>query len=134
MARKLNKKELMIVSRILEDVNFKYYIDTLLSNKVDNILSIYKGKEHQAIILIGDIFAFVIQNINRAEDNIDELIMSYKGIENKEDMNEMDGDEYIKNLKEVFTAGVPSVMKDYVDITEIKKKLSNMTKQQIKKT
>lgn len=126
--RKLKKKELMIVSRILEDVNFKYYMEYLLSSKVDKILAATKGQKEQAIVLIGDIFAFVVQNINRAEDNIDELIMSYKGIKTKEDIDEMDGDEYIDSLKEVFQAGIPSIMKDYVDVAELKKKLGALKK------
>lgn len=126
--RKLKKKELMIVSRILEDVNFKYYMEYLLSSKVDKILAVTKGQKEQAIILIGDIFAFIVQNINRAEDNIDELIMSYKGIKTKEYIDEMDGDEYIDSLKEVFQAGIPSIMKDYVDVAELKKKLGALKK------
>lgn len=126
MGRKLKKKELMIVSRILEEVNFKYYMEYLLSSKVDKILASTQGQQEQSIILIGDIFAFVVQNINRAEDSIDLLIMSYKGIKSKEDMDEMDGDEYINNLKEVFQAGVPSVMKDYIDVAALKKKLGEL--------
>ena len=72
--RKLKKKEVMIVSKILEDVNFKYYIEYLLSNKVDKILKAGQNKNDKIIMIMGDIMAFVLQNMNKAEENIDELI------------------------------------------------------------
>lgn len=123
--RKLKKKEVMIVSRILEDVNFKYYIEYLLSNKVDKILKAGQNKNDKVVMIMGDIMAFVLQNMNKAEENIDELIMSYKKI-NQEQVDDMDVDNYIGTLKTVFMAGVPAIIADYVDLTEVKKKFADL--------
>ena len=75
--RKLKKKEIMIVSRILEDVNFKFYVEYLLSNKVEKILKAGGKKEDRILMIMGDVVAFVLQNIHKAEQNIDDLCMSY---------------------------------------------------------
>lgn len=125
--RKLKKKEAMIVSRILEDVNFKYYIEYLLSNKIDKILMSGQNKHEKILMLMGDVMAFILQNMNKAEENIDDLIKSYKKI-NQEQVDDMDVDEYIGTLKTVFMAGVPAVIADYVDLTEVKKKLKELKK------
>jgi len=123
--RKLKKKEVMIVSRILEDVNFKYYIEYLLSNKVDKILKAGQNKNEKIVMIMGDVMAFVLQNMNKAEENIDLLIMSYKKL-SQEQVDDMDVDEYIGTLKTVFMAGVPNVIADYVDLTEVKKKFQDL--------
>jgi len=123
--RKLKKKEVMIVSRILEDVNFKYYVEYLLSNKVDKILKAGQNKNDKVVMIMGDIMAFILQNMNKAEENIDLLIMSYNKCK-QEDVDDMDVDEYIGTLKTVFMAGVPAVIADYVDLTEVKKKFQDM--------
>lgn len=123
--RKLKKKEVMIVSRILEDVNFKYYVEYLLSNKVDKILKAGQNKNDKVVMIMGDIMAFILQNMNKAEENIDLLIMSYRKIK-QEDVDDMDVDEYIGTLKTVFMAGVPAVIADYVDLTEVKKKFQDL--------
>ena len=78
--RKLKKKEVMIVSRILEDVNFKYYVEYLLSNKVEKILKSGQNKKEKIVMVMADVMAFVIQNIHKAEENVDLLICSYKKI------------------------------------------------------
>ena len=115
----------MIVSRILEDVNFKYYVEYLLSNKVDKILKAGQNKNDKVIMIMGDIMAFILQNMSKAEENIDLLIMSYRKI-SQEQVDDMDVDEYINTLKTVFMAGVPAVIADYVDLTEFKKKFEDL--------
>jgi hypothetical protein len=125
--RKLRKKEVMIVSRILEDVNFKYYVEYLLSNKIDKILKAGDSKNDKIVMIMGDIMAFILQNVNKAESNIDALFMSYKEL-TQEQVDEMEVDEYIETLKTVFMAGVPSIIADYVDLTEVKKKFNNSLK------
>jgi len=125
--RKLKKKEVMIVSRILEDVNFKYYVEYLLSNKVDKILRTGENKNERIIMLMGDIIAFVLQNMNKAEENIDALIISYKNI-TQEQVEDLDVDEYINVLKSIWMAGIPNILADYVDLTEVKKKFKELKK------
>lgn len=125
--RKLKKKEAMIVSRILEDVNFKYYVEYLLSNKIDKILKTGENKYEKILMIMGDVMAFVLQNMNKAEENIDELIMSYRNI-NQDQVNDMDIDEFTSTLKTIFMAGIPNILTDYVDLTEVKKKLKELKK------
>lgn len=115
----------MIVSRILEDVNFKYYVEYLLSNKVDKILKAGQNKNDKVVMIMGDIMAFILQNMNKAEENIDALIMSYKGI-TQEQLEEVEVDEFMDILKTVFMAGVPAIIADYVDLTEVKKKFQDL--------
>jgi hypothetical protein len=125
--RKLKKKEAMIVSRILEDVNFKYYVEYLLSNKIDKILRTGENKQEKILMIMGDVMAFILQNMNKAEENIDELIMSYRNI-NQDQVNDMDIDEFTSTLKTIFMAGIPNILADYVDLTEVKKKLKELKK------
>ena len=125
--RKLKKKEIMIVSRILEDVNFKFYVEYLLSNKVDKILKSGDKKEEKVLMIMADVLAFILQNIHKAEENIDALCMSYCNL-TQEQVDEMDEDIYIDTLKNVFMAGVPKVITHYVDLTAIKKKFQETMK------
>lgn len=123
--RKLKKKEVMIVSRILEDVNFKYYVEYLLSNKVDKILKAGQNKNEKIVMIMGDVMAFILQNMNKAEENIDELIKSYKKL-SQEEVEDMDVDEFTGTLKTIFMAGVPAMLSDYIDLTEVKKKFEDL--------
>lgn len=115
----------MLVSRILEDVNFKYYIEYLLSNKVEKILKSGQNKKDKIIMVMADIMAFILQNIHKAEENVDLLICSFKKVD-RETIDEMEMDEYINTLKTVFMAGIPKVISEYVDLTDVKKKLKDM--------
>ena len=117
----------MMVSRILEDVNFKYYVEYLLSNKVEKILKSGQNKNEKILMIVCDIFAFVLQNMHKAEENIDILLMSYKGI-NQEGVDDLDVDEYVDSLKIVFMSGIPKVIGDYVDLTDVKKKFKELQK------
>ena len=103
------------------------YVEYLLSNKVEKILNAGKKKEDKLLMILGDIAAFIIQNMSKAEENIDALIMSYKKI-NQEEVDEMDIDEYLSTLKNIFMAGVPKIIGDYVNLTEIKKKIKSINK------
>lgn len=123
--RKLKKREVIMISRILEDVNFKHYAEYLLTNRLDKVLKQNSDRKEKVIIIMGDIFAFIVQNIHKAEKNIDELLMSYCEI-TAEQLEDMDIDNYIANLKNVFMAGVPNVIKDIVDINDIKKKMNSV--------
>lgn len=128
--RKLKKGEVIKVSRILEDVGFKHYAEYLLTNRINKILQTVDKKEKIdkksiAIVILGDIFAFLLQNMHKAEDNIDKLIMSYCEI-NKEQIEDMDIDEYISALKEIFMAGIPDAIKSIIPIDDIKKKMNSL--------
>lgn len=122
MARKLKKREVMIVSRILEDVNFKMYAEYLLNNRIEKLLKSKADKKEKILIVMGDIMAFITQNIHKAEESIDELLRSYKGID-QDKVEDLDFDQYIDCLKEVFQAGIPKVISDYVNLADIKKKM-----------
>lgn len=126
--RKLRKKEVMIVSRILDEVNFKHYAEYLLSTKLDKVLSKSEGQKEKVLVVVIDVFAFVLQNMYKAESSIDKLIMSYKGL-NQSEIDNLEEDEFIEVLKDIFIAGVPKVISKMVDLSEFKKKF-----QEIKKT
>ncbi|MGD9276511.1 MAG: hypothetical protein PVJ67_05040 [Candidatus Pacearchaeota archaeon] len=123
--RKLRKKEVMIVSRILDEVNFKHYAEYLLSTKLDKILSKSEGQKEKVLIVVIDIFAFVLQNMYKAESSIDKLIMSYKGL-NQTEIDNLEEDAFIEVLKDVFIAGVPKVIGKIVDLSEFKKKFQEI--------
>lgn len=108
-ARKLRMKELMIISRILEDLNFKHYFEFISSSNKQ------KGKG------FSDVFVFVIQNMHKSEENINELIKSYKRIDQNE-LDNYDIDDILQSLKEIFGAGIPKVITDLIDVSELKKK------------
>lgn len=136
MGRKLKKREVMIISRLLDKVNFKIYAEYLLNNKVDKLVKllpehIKENKENiknqsalasLSVQLIGDVLAFIVQNMYKAESEIDELIMSYKNV-TENDLENYDIDELTETLKEIFFAGVPKVISNFIDISDIKKKL-----------
>jgi dihydrofolate reductase len=125
--RRLNKREVIIISRILEDVNFKHYAEYLLTNKIDKVLKQDGDRKSKMIVIMGDIAAFIIQNLYKADENIDRLIVSYYQIKQNE-CNELDVDTYIEYVKTIFMAGVPSVIKDFVDVNELKKKMQELKK------
>lgn len=118
----------MIVSRILEDVNFKYYIEYLMGSKIDKIINSNVEQEEKMLFVMVDVMAFIIQKINNAEENIDLLVMSYKNM-TQDQVDDMDCDEFIDTLKTIFMAGVPKVLNDYVDLTEFKKKMDQLKKE-----
>lgn len=125
MGRKLKKGEVIHISRILDNVNFKSYSEYLLSNKLEKILKSQEDKKTKIALVIGDIFSFILQNMHKAEENLDILAMSYTG-KTKQEIEDMDGDDYIMVLKECFIAGIPKVISDYVDVGTLKKKLKEV--------
>jgi hypothetical protein len=127
--RKLKKREVIMVSRILEDVNFKHYAEYLLTSRLDKVLKQNGDKKEKALIIIGDITAFILQNIHKAEKSIDDLLISYCEI-SPEELEDMDIDNYIQSLKNVFMAGIPNIIKDIVDVNDIKKKIKSINPNQ----
>jgi hypothetical protein len=129
--RKLRKREVMTVSRILEDVNFKLYAEYLLNNRIEKLLKSKADKKEKILIVMGDIFAFIMQNMHKAEDNIDILLRSYLNL-SQEQVDDLEIDDYIVALKDVFTAGIPKVIGEYVNLADIKKKMDS-AKEDLKK-
>lgn len=125
--RKLKKKEVMMVSRILKDIDFKSYVENLMSTKVEAVLKTNEFLDEKIAMIMGDIAAFVLQNMHEAEENIDLLIKSYKKI-SQDQLDDLEIDEYLDSLKVIFMAGIPKVLSKYVDLTEFKKKLNQLEK------
>jgi len=108
MSRKLKIKELMIISRILEDVNFKHYFEYLSSSKTKtNSFS--------------DIFVFIVQNMHKSEENICELIKSYKKV-SQEEIDSYDIDDFLTIFKDILSGGIPKVITDLINMESLKKK------------
>lgn len=124
--RKLKFTEVMTVSKILKDINVKYYVEYLLSNKIEKLLKKQDLdiKDKQKIIAI-DVITFIFQNMAEAEDNIYKLFASYKG-EKLEKVKEFDIDQVIDTFMEIFQNGLPKVLSDMIDLGDIKKKLSSL--------
>jgi len=78
--RKLKFTEVMLVSKILKDINVKYYVEYLLSNKIEKLLkkTDVSLEDKQRIIAV-DVIAFIAQNMADAEDNVYRLFSSYTG-------------------------------------------------------
>jgi len=123
MGRRLKKRETMIISRILDDLGFKSYAEYLLGNRLDKILKTSEDKKTKGLILMGDIAAFVLQNLHKAEGNIDALIKSYLGV-NQEYIENMDSDEYDGVLLDCLLTRLPKVVTDAIDLITVKKKIS----------
>lgn len=127
MRTKLRMKELMIISKILDDLNFKHYFEFITSS----------NKQKKAGF--SDVFVFIIQNMHKSEENINKLIKSYKRIE-QADLDNYDIDDILQSLQEIFGAGIPNVITDLINITELKKKweeikisIKTMTQEFLKK-
>lgn len=129
--RKLKKPELMLISRILDKLNFKLYSDSLLKKIENGLNSDIESLEIQTALIVGDIGSWVVTNAHLAESEIDKLICSFKSVK-QEYVNDMDVDEYIETLKDIFQSGVPKVLtsmmnnENFKSLYEIKKKLTDL--------
>jgi hypothetical protein len=123
MGRRLKKRETMIISRILDDLGFKSYAEYLLGSRLDKVLKSQEDKKTKSLIIMGDVAAFILQNLWKAEDNIDALIKSYLGV-NQEYVENMDSDEYDSILLDCLLTRLPKVITDAIDVSNVKKKIS----------
>lgn len=124
MNRKLKFKELMLISKIFKDLNVKSYVEYLLGNKLEKLLKSNDTIETKQMIVITDIIAFIVQNMAEAETNIYKLFSSYSDIE---DIENMEADMVYDSLFNIFKGGIPSVIKDMIDLDDLKKKMSDLT-------
>jgi hypothetical protein len=124
--RKLKFNEVMIISKILREMNIKFYVEYLMNNKIEKLLK-QKGldiEDKQKIIAV-DVLTFIIQNIEQAEESVYKLFASY---ENKtiEQVKEMDVDESITILTNIFTNGLPTIISSIIDLNSVQKKMEEM--------
>lgn len=129
--RKLKVPEVMLVSEILDRVNFKHYAEFLLT-KIEKSLEADIDKiEIKAAIIIGDITAFILQNQCKAKIEIYQLIASFKDVKAGY-IDQMDIDEYTEILRDIFQAGIPKILvsvmnnQDIVKLDEVKKKYNTI--------
>lgn len=125
MSRKLIKREVMMVSKILNRIKFRNYVNDLMSEKIDRILGMKENKNVKMGIVMADLSAYIIENAFIAEKELDSLTMSYKEIDSNT-LESMDIDEYIDTLKEIFMAGIPKVISSFVDLNTVKKKMMDL--------
>lgn len=121
--RKLNFQEVMLVSKMLREMNVKEYIENLTKH-IDKIFKSKNTKQEdmQKEIAI-DVITWIVQNLEKAENTVYELLASYKSTSVK-DIKVTDMDEIIECIKEIFTSGLPKIISNMVDLGEVKKKLS----------
>jgi hypothetical protein len=113
--RKLKFNEVMIISRLLRELDIKNYIDELMKKDFKN---------PQSISI--DVIAFILSNICLAQNTAYELVRSYTGIE---DVENMDVDAITECFKNMFTNGLPKVLLDVIDVEGIKKKMNSENQQ-----
>lgn len=119
MSRKLNFKEMLLFSEILNDVEI---------NKLANI----EGTKQEITLKI---LTYVISNLYKSGIPLCKLIASYKGIDKDIEYNTLEGinliadvskydsDDIIETFKEMFTNGLPKVLQNMIDVESLKKKL-----------
>lgn len=124
--RKLKFTEVMLVSKILKDINVKYYVEYLLSNKIEKLLkkTDVSLEDKQRIIAV-DVIAFIAQNMADAEDNVYRLFSSYTG-DKLEIVKDYDFDKVLELFGEIVKNGLPKVLGDMIDFGDVKKKLSSL--------
>jgi len=124
--RKLKFTEVMLVSKILKDINVKYYVEYLLSNKIEKLLkkTDVSLEDKQKIIAV-DVIAFIAQNMADAEDNVYRLFSSYTG-DKLEIVKDYDFDKVLELFGEIVKNGLPKVLGDMIDFGDVKKKLSSL--------
>ncbi len=128
MKRKLKKIEVMIISRIFEAIGFKSYVEYLLGSRLEKMLKMNENQQTKGLIVVGDITAFVMQNMYKAENLIDTLVMSYLG-KDENYVADMDADAYLAVVKDCFLSALPTVITDYIEASGIKKKLKSIMAQ-----
>jgi hypothetical protein len=116
MTRKLNFNEGMLLIKALKNVDINNFV-----NKVD----------------FDDLFQLMVKasvhlftNLHLAQDEIKQLIISYKSLKNDE-FDLLDCDDVIEILKDIFQNGVPTIVqkflkKDVLSSDEAKKKLEEL--------
>ena len=124
--RKLKVPEIMLVSEILDRVNFKHYAEFLLTKIEKSLEADIEKLEIKAAMIIGDITAFILQNQCKAKIEIYQLIASFKDVQAGY-VDNMDIDEYTEILRDIFQAGIPKILvsvmnnQDIVKLDELKK-------------
>jgi len=129
--RKLKVPEVMLVSEILDRVNFKHYAEFLLTKIEKSLDADIEKLEIKAAMIIGDITAFILQNQCKAKLEIYQLIANFKGVKT-DYIDNMTIDEYTETLRDIFQAGIPKILvsvmnnQDIVRMDDVKKKLNMM--------
>lgn len=129
--RKLKVPEVMLVSEILDRVNFKHYAEFLLTKIEKSLEADVTKLEIKAAMIIGDITAFILQNQCKAKIEIYQLIASFKDVQAGY-VDNMDIDEYTEILRDIFQAGIPKILvsvmnnQDIVKLDEVKKKFNTI--------
>ena len=116
--KKLTFKEVMKLGQILREIKIKEYIKTLDIQEFKNT----ETSEFDKNVLAVDLIMYVVSNIDLAEQPIYELVSSYSDIPLEEVPN-MDGDKMIETFTDMFTNGIPQIIKDLLKIENNKKKL-----------
>jgi hypothetical protein len=121
MSRKLSFNEGMLLIKIMKNVDINSFVD-----KVD-------FDDFFQLLVKGSVHFFT--NLHLAQDEIKQLIMSYKRLKSDE-FDLLDCDDVIEIIKDIFQNGVPTIVKnflkkDVLSSDEAKKKLEEL-KQKLK--
>lgn len=113
MIRKLKFNEMILLTKLLKDVEIrKFIIET-------------DFKSGDQIELATMVIAHILENANKAEQTLYELVSRYGEI-NLEKVPHIDADEVFEILKNIFTTGLPTALQKIFKNDEIKKKLTQV--------
>ncbi|RPJ79810.1 MAG: hypothetical protein EHM20_00025 [Alphaproteobacteria bacterium] len=107
--RKINFKEILLVSRILREMGTKSYAEyaTRLVERVRKDKN--KSKEEQDKLIGTDVGIFILENLEIAKDALFELFASYNEI-SIEEAQKMDFDQVVATIQNMISAGLPDAI------------------------
>jgi Mg/Co/Ni transporter MgtE len=132
--RKLKFSEVMILSKILRQINIKSYVEYLTGNKIDKMLkstkSLPEDQRKEAMsnnqkILALDVITWIASNMGESEELFYKLFASYTG-EGIKAVEGFDFDKVIDVFQAIFSNGLPKIILNMIDAPEIKKKMDEM--------
>jgi hypothetical protein len=97
---------MLIFSAILNDIEIQ---------KISNL----EGTKQEITLKL---ITYVISNLYKSKNNLFELISSYTGME-IEKVTILDCDQVIESFQDIFSNGIPKVLKNMIDVEALKKKL-----------
>lgn len=138
--RKLKKTELIQLIRVLNDLKLRSYLTDLLKKDAD-LMNMFKPNNEEStsnenetnedidkkgimFSIIIDISGYLLENLEKCDENLNKLIKSFLDFETLEDVEEMDADLFVDVTKHLIQNEVPKVINKIVNLDNFKKKMN----------
>lgn len=118
--RKLRLSEVMKLSKILREIDITSYMKTINFQALKDLNKDDESSRVIKTVIMTDIIAYVVSNLDKAETTIYELISSYTNKTIEESM-EIDVDYLFCVLEDMFKNGLPEVIRNLLKIEDKKK-------------